>query len=212
MAKRSKGILGTVGGIWRFTIFGLALVLLFAIYLNMTGNVGNDIAVDIPASSDDESDSIVQNDSASVQEGADNSRESLETTAGDLSSDSSGESGINSGGSAPSENVADDAAELDDEPGRGERPFAELIVPDDDATYELLNAFQRDDGAIEFTTERVSKDGTTQVVTRLVTCAPFAVGVISSGDGVRNDQPEMERIALGSPEATIAAAVCGAFR
>lgn len=201
-------MLGMVGGIWRLTIFGLAVVLLFAIYLNMTGNGGSDIA----ASTDDGANRIEQDNAAAAQDGADSIRESLETALGETSSDSGGVSRIDSVGATASDEVSNDAAELDGEPRRGEKPFTELIVPGDDATYELLNAFQRDDGAIEFTTERISSDGTTQVVTRLVTCAPFAVGVISSGDGTRNDQPAMERIALGSPEASIAAAACGVFR
>ena len=92
------------------------------------------------------------------------------------------------------------------------QPFAGTItVPGDDASYELLNAFRRDDGAIEITTTR-TLDGMTSQTTRLVTCAPLAVGTIAEGDGPRNDAPEMARISLGSAEASLAAAACGALR
>ena len=76
--------------------------------------------------------------------------------------------------------------------------------------HSLVSVFQRDDGAIEVVSDRTLGEETTQTI-RLVTCAPLAVGVVSEGNGPRNDAPELERIPLGSAAATIAALACGAM-
>ena len=83
-------------------------------------------------------------------------------------------------------------------------------MPGDDATYALISVFERDDGAIEVVSARTA-GGETLQTTRLVTCAPLAVGVIAEGEGPRNETPELERIPLGSADATIAALACGAM-
>jgi hypothetical protein len=88
--------------------------------------------------------------------------------------------------------------------------LSDITVPGDDGSYSLVSIFERDDGKIEVVTNRTENGVTTQTI-RLVTCAPLAVGVISEGDGPRNETPELERIPLGSAAATIAALACGAM-
>ena len=88
--------------------------------------------------------------------------------------------------------------------------LSNLIVPGDDATYAVETAFRRDDGAIAVTSTRTVGGDMTRT-SRLVTCAPLQVGIFPDGADLANDTPELERIALGNAEATIAAAVCGAL-
>lgn len=88
--------------------------------------------------------------------------------------------------------------------------LSEIRVPGDEAVYGLVSVFQRDDGSIEVVSSRTA-EGAEVMTTRLVTCAPLAVGVIAEGDGPRTETPEMERIVLGSAAATIAALACGAM-
>ena len=251
MAKRTKGILAMGGGFGRLTGIVFALVVLFGVYLKVTGQIGEEVVVTVVESSEvrveDPSiggnetalrgaepaasnlsgtqnatdDPIEESDLGAVaganaanagSDGVDNVRESLEKALGGFvaGDDAVGEN-VGNGLSAGDE-VANEAAELGDKRERAEIPFGGLIVSGDDATYQLLEAFQRDDGTIEFTTERTDPDGTTVAVAILATCAPFSVGVISEGNGPRDDDPEMERIALGTPTATIAAYACGILR
>ena len=186
MAKRSKGLFGAIGSLWRLTIMGLAVVLLFAIYLNVTDQVGEETAAldaaEPPVEAEESVDAPVASaDTPPVTEEVETEAEAVVAAAPEATEE------------------ADD-------------PFSEVItVPGDDATYELLNAFRRDDGAIEITTARTLDETTTQV-TRLITCAPLAAGTIAEGDGARNEAPEMIRISLGTAPATLAAAACGALR
>lgn len=108
------------------------------------------------------------------------------------------------------EGIAAEGAMTDEEADLNILPtdIETFSVPGDDATYNLLSVFQRDDGTIEVVTDRTA-DGATIQTTRLVTCAPFAVGLVQEGDGPRNDAPELERIPLGSAAASIAALACG---
>ncbi|NND41997.1 MAG: hypothetical protein HKO04_07965 [Silicimonas sp.] len=102
--------------------------------------------------------------------------------------------------------VTDDEADLNVMP----EELSEIRIPGDDAVYGLVSVFQRDDGSIEVVSSK-AEDGATVMTTRLVTCAPLAVGVIAEGDGPRNDTPELERIPLGSAASLIAALACGAM-
>lgn len=102
--------------------------------------------------------------------------------------------------------VTDEQADLNVLPAE----LSEIRVPGDAAVYGLVSVFQRDDGSIEVVSSRTA-DGAEAMTTRLVTCAPLAVGVIAEGDGPRTEAPEMERIVLGSAAATIAALACGAM-
>ena len=90
---------------------------------------------------------------------------------------------------------------------------ASLIeVPGADRSFSLINAFRRDNGGIEVTTE--DNEGATLW---LVNCAPLAVGTIASGEsagalGERTENPEMTEIPLSDPRALIAATACGVMR
>ena len=90
---------------------------------------------------------------------------------------------------------------------------ASLIeVPGADTSISLVNAFRRDNGGIEVTTE--GDDGATLW---LVNCAPLAIGTIASGEsagalGERTEDPEMTEIPLSDPRALIAATACGVMR
>lgn len=88
--------------------------------------------------------------------------------------------------------------------------MSDIRIPGDDATYSVVSVFQRDDGRIEVTSDR-TLNGETVQTTRLITCAPLAVGIISEGNGARNDNPDLERIPLGTAAATIAGMACGAM-
>jgi len=196
MAKRRTGVIGAMSDLIRWTIWGLAGLFAVVLYMNWTKPSqlpGSDkIAVLPPA------DIAVQGSVDEVP--AEGTAQEAEGSTEDVEEDV-------------------DGAEAD--PGDGETAGGdseqvvagadEIRVPGDDATYTLLNAFRRDDGSIEITTEK-ALDGSTTMTTRLVTCAPLAVGVIASDDGPRNDTPELERIPLGSAEASLAALACGAFR
>jgi hypothetical protein len=84
------------------------------------------------------------------------------------------------------------------------------VLTDPDATYVLHDLTPRDDG-IEITTARTEAE-VTVYTTRLVTCAPLAVGTIGEGPDLdtmaRTESPELERIVLGTTESLIAAAAC----
>ncbi len=105
---------------------------------------------------------------------------------------------------APAEQIQAASSTSDEEPSDVVR------VPGDDADYELLNAWRRDDGAIEITTQRTLGDDVSMTI-RLVRCAPLELGLIAEDGGARNDDPEMERVVLGSAEAWMAAQACGAM-
>ncbi len=85
-------------------------------------------------------------------------------------------------------------------------------IPGDPAEYELLNAWRRDDGLIEITTQRTEGSEVATTI-RLVRCAPLELGLIAeSGASERNDSPAMERVVLGSAAAWMAAQACGAMK
>ena len=92
-----------------------------------------------------------------------------------------------------------------------DEPDDVIRVPGDPATYELLNAWRRDDGLIEITTQRTLEESVSLTI-RLVRCAPLELGVIAKDGSARNDSPEMERMPLGSAAAWMAAQACGAMK
>jgi gas vesicle protein len=90
-----------------------------------------------------------------------------------------------------------------------------ILIPGTDISYTLINAFRRDNGAIEVTTEQLT--GGTGATLWLVTCAPLAVGEIATGPSAgelsaRVEDPEMTEIPLSDARAMIAATACGVMR
>jgi hypothetical protein len=191
MAKKNKGVVGAMGNLIRWTIWGLAGVLAVAVYLNFTKTpqppVGDEIAVLPPA---DIAVSGASEAEAEPEEAPSSEAEVVDEPAMDVAAESETAS-AESGGEAVSSEV--------------------IRIPGDDAAYTLLSAFRRDDGAIEITTERVLGDERA-TTTRLIRCAPLEVGLIAEGDGPRNGAPEMVRITLGDAAATLAATACGAMK
>ena len=223
MAK--GGIFQAMGNLWRWTIWGLAAVLVLAIALNWSGmsDQEGDVMAEAEAPSVDEvgdldvtlddapvqeaeapAEDVAEEVQAVVEEVADAVEETVEETVAE---------GVAALGDAVDE--INDAAEgvvsdVESDLNILAPEMSEIRIPGDNAVYSLISVFQRDDGAIEVVSGRTLGEESTQTI-RLVTCAPLAVGVVSEGDGPRNDAPELERIPLGSAAATIAALACGAM-
>ena len=263
MARKSTGVLGAMGNLWRWTIWGLAAVLVIAIGMNFVGEDAEDVAVATPEAAPveeapapepeaevepepeaeteevpaDDPELVLRNAiegaveaaeeqvqervdelATEVEEEVDELAEEVREAANELQSRLDEAMGAGDDERAadpgPAESDADEAvtetAAEPDAPSLFDT-LAPIQIPGDEASYELLNAFRRDDGKIEITTSRTLGEEITQTI-RLVTCAPLAVGTIAEGDGARNDAPEMERIPLGTASATLAAMACGAFR
>ena len=90
-----------------------------------------------------------------------------------------------------------------------------ITIPGTDTTFTLINAFRRDNGAIEVTTQQTT--GGSGATLWLVTCAPLAVGTIATGPSAgelsaRVEDPEMTEIPLSDPRAMIAGTACGVMR
>lgn len=90
-----------------------------------------------------------------------------------------------------------------------------ISIPGTDISYTLINAFRRDNGSIEVTTQQLT--GGEGATLWLVTCAPLAVGEIATGPsagelGARIEDPEMTEIPLSDPRAMIAGTACGVMR
>ena len=236
------GIFQALGNLWRWTIWGLAAVLVLAIALNWSGT--SDPEGDVMAEAETPSveevgdldvtldDAPADEEETAVEETVDDAAEAVENTLAEVQS--AVESAVSAGERAASEAVSS-AEELGDQLGDTDidTPFAsdgsdgvvgaddadlnilapemsDIRVPGDEAVYSVVSMFRRDDGIIEVVSERTVGEDSGQTI-RLVTCAPLAVGVVSEGDGPRNDAPELERIPLGSAAATIAALACGAM-
>ncbi|MGI9393099.1 MAG: hypothetical protein ACR2OY_00495 [Boseongicola sp.] len=186
-----------MGNLIRWTIWGLAGVFAMALYLNWNKATelpgAGEVAVLPP-------ESVAVSDTAEEEAVGEDAQASDESTGGGEQAD------------AVSETV--EAEEFDVTSNEGEQIVAAsgvIRIPGDDASYTLLNAFRRDDGAIEITSERALGDDRTTTI-RLVRCAPLEVGVIAQGDAERNETPEMARITLGNAAATLAATACGAMK
>lgn len=195
MAKKRTGVMGAMSNLIRWTIWGLAAILAVAIYLNWTKSpqrpAADDIAVLPPA------DIAVSGAQVETAEDAAQDAEATTEVAEEVAESARAETGE---GETPSAGVDQVATSAD-----------EIRIPGDDAIYTLLNAFRRDDGAIEITTLRVLDDAQTTAI-RLIRCAPLEAGLIAEGDGPRNDAPEMVRIPLGDATAMLAATACGAMK
>ncbi len=90
-----------------------------------------------------------------------------------------------------------------------------ISIPGTDTSFTLINAFRRDNGLIEATTEQLT--GGTGATLWLISCAPLAVGEIATGPSAgelspRVDAPEMTEITLSDARAMIAATACGVMR
>jgi cytoskeletal protein RodZ len=217
MAKRG-GMMQAFRNLWRLLIWGFAAVFAVAIYLNYTSEPEDEVAA-LPSDATAPEQPAAVEESA-VTEEASPATEEVASEAADGSESATEEvaDGEPVAAEVATEEAADEPAAAVEEaaegaaPGLAEALLREIKVPGDDATYTLRNAFRHDDGSMEVTTERTTPDGVTVTVTQLVTCAPLAVGVIAEGDGARIDTPEMERIPLGTAEATIAAVACGTLK
>lgn len=278
MAKRRTGVFGALGNLIRWTIWGLAAILVVAIVLNFTREdepivadggqtsepapteaeeaaseaaaVAEDVAADAQedlaeaaetlenaveeavetvieaaeagenaaAEAVEEATEAVQEAQSAVEEAANVAADAVDEaeTAAEAALDEANATlneaaeGASGAAQAALEGIAAEGAMTDEEADLNILPtdIETFTIPGDDATYNLLSVFQRDDGTIEVVTDRTA-DGATIQTTRLVTCAPFAVGLVQEGDGPRNDAPELERIPLGSAAASIAALACG---
>ena len=219
------GIFEALGNLWRWTIWGLAAVLVLAIALNWSGvsDPEGDVMAEAEAPSVEEvgdldvtlDDSPTEVEEASAQDVAEEAQAAVEDVSDAV--EEAVEETIAEGVAALGDAVEEikDAAEgvvsdVESDLNILAPEMSAIRIPGDEAVYSLVSVFQRDDGAIEVVNDRTLGEETTQTI-RLVTCAPLAVGVVSEGDGPRNDAPELERIPLGSAAATIAALACGAM-
>ena len=219
------GIFQALGNLWRWTIWGLAAVLVLAIALNWSGvsDQEGDVMAEAEAPSVEEigdldvtlDDTPTEVEEASAQDVAEEAQAAVEDVSDAV--EEAVEETIAEGVAALGDAVEEikDAAEgvvsdVESDLNILAPEMSEIRIPGDEAVYSLVSVFQRDDGAIEVVNDRTLGEETTQTI-RLVTCAPLAVGVVSEGDGPRNDAPELERIPLGSAAATIAALACGAM-
>ena len=239
MAK--GGVFQAMGKLWRWTIWGLAAILVVAMWFGWSnrgaGPEGDVVAEaeapsveevgDLEVTLDEPAEAVADVETAveDVVDAAEDALEEAEESVRDLADDAEQalgevrdalEGGRGDTDDAPAASL-DEAEGTDGVVGREEADLnilppelSEIRIPGDDATYALMSLFRRDDGAIEVVSARTAGGETTQTI-RLVTCAPLAVGVVAEGDGPRNDDPEMERIPLGSAAATIAALACGAM-
>lgn len=237
MAKKG-GVLQALRNLIRWTLWALAAVLLVAVWLKWsdqdTGTEGGVVAEGPGASVEEVGELDVKpEEPAAEPEAAETPAESIETAVEEVATEA--EAAVTEATEKAEAAVAEAAEKAEaavDEAkdavaGAVEKAtaaiekqaadlnivppeLAEIRVPGDDATYALISVFERDDGAIEVVSARTA-GGETLQTTRLVTCAPLAVGVIAEGEGPRNETPELERIPLGSADATIAALACGAM-
>ena len=248
MAK--GGVFQAMGKLWRWTIWGLAAILVVAMWFGWSNRgagpegdvvaeaeapsveeVGDlEVTLDEPAEAGaaeavEEAVADVETAVEDVVDAAEDALEEAEESVRDLADDAEQalgevrdalEGGRGDADDAPAASL-NEADGTDGVVGREEADLnilppelSEIRIPGDDATYSLMSLFRRDDGAIEVVSARIAGGETTQTI-RLVTCAPLAVGVVAEGDGPRNDDPELERIPLGSAAATIAALACGAM-
>jgi cytoskeletal protein RodZ len=261
---RKGGIFQAMGNLIRWTVFGLAAILVVAIVLNVTSeddpvvadsgtatepapsaeeNAAAEVAAEAEAAAgeaqeelDEAAETLEQateevaeaateaaEDAATVaeavvQEAAEDAAAAVEEAevAAEAALDEANATlteGAESAASAAQETLEGIAAEgamTEEEADLNILPtdIETFTIPGDEATYALQSVFQRDDGTIEVVTDRTA-DGATLQTTRLVTCAPLAVGVVQEGTGERNDAPELERIPLGTAAASIAALACG---
>jgi len=225
MAQRG-GIISAFRNLFRFAIWALAGVLAAAIWFNW--QAGEDVAavapdVELPvieAEPEPEADAVAD----AVEEVSEPVAEAVEQIADEV------EEAVAEGGDAVEaveETVAEAVETVEETVQAVEEGVVEVVeetiqadpttisIPGTDTSYTLINAFRRDNGAIEVTTEQLT--GGTGATLWLVTCAPLAVGEIATGPSAgelsaRIEDPEMTEIPLSDARAMIAATACGVMR
>ena len=231
MAK-SRGFFGTIGALFRWVILGLAALFAVALYINFTAEPPaetgeGELVLDVPPEETPVEEAASEEAPAAEEAPAVETSEAetpLETVADAVENalESDVEAATDEARAEASDASGNDVAVIDTtDAAEGAIPETEstglvpgldrVTIPGDDATYEFLSAFRRDDGLIEMVTRR-SAGGVNLDVTRLVRCAPLEVGLVAEGDGARIDQPDMEPIVLGNAVATLAAMACGAMK
>ena len=225
MAQRG-GIFTAFRNIFRFAIWALAGVLVAAIWFNW--QAGDDVAavapdVELPvieAEPEPEADAVAD----AVEEVSEPVAEAVAEIADEV------EEAVAEGTDAveaAEETVAEAVETVEETVQAVEEGVAEAVeetiqadpttisIPGTDTSYTLINAFRRDNGAIEVTTEQLT--GGAGATLWLVTCAPLAVGEIATGPSAgelsaRVEDPEMTEIPLSDARAMIAATACGVMR
>jgi len=226
MAKKD-GIFSAFRNLFRFAIWTLAGVLAAAIWFNwqsdddvavvtpdvvlpevevvvepVTADVTENVAEDVAVVVDETAEPVVE----AVTEGAAALEAVQETVVEAVEMVEETVEGAEESVVEAVEEAADDAMTSDP---------TTISTPGTDNTFTLINAFRRDNGAIEVTTEQVT--GGTGATLLLVTCAPLAVGTIATGPSAaelsaRVEDPEMTEIPLSDSRAMIAATACGVMR
>ena len=225
MAQRG-GIFTAFRNIFRFAIWALAGVLVAAIWFNW--QAGDDVAavapdVELPvieAEPEPEADAVAD----AVEEVSEPVAEAVAEIADEV------EEAVAEGTDAveaAEETVAEAVETVEETVQAVEEGVVEVVeetiqadpttisIPGTDISYTLINAFRRDNGAIEVTTEQLT--GGAGATLWLVTCAPLAVGEIATGPSAgelsaRVEDPEMTEIPLSDARAMIAATACGVMR
>lgn len=234
MAKKRKGMMVALRDFFRWTIWGLAAIFAVALYLNWTKDSeapgSSEIAVlpnPEPAAESESAEGAADPElpdtetNAAVDEATETAENAVEMAAEQAteSTENAVEMAAEQATGVVNE-TAETAGEVmtgaSESVGQAAAALAKISIPGSDGTYNLLNAFRRDDGTLEFTIEQKESTGSTFEIRRM-TCAPLAVATVASGAstealGDRNDAAELKRIPLGSAESLVAAAICGAFR
>ena len=241
MAQRS-GIFGSLGRLWRLTIWGLAAVLVFAVYLNFADTDDVEVAavepeaapVEEPAAVEEvteaqpepeptveeQVEALAEEVETKVEEVVEEATETAKALEGELKQEA--ETAVEALEEKLEDGVRDLASKLQDELGGA----ADATEQTASLTPDLEKAFSipGDPASYEFlnafkrddglieVTTKRTEAGAETMTTRLVRCAPLEVGTIAEDGGERNDAPEMERITLGNAVASLAALACGAMK
>ena len=236
MAQRG-GIISAFRNIFRFAIWALAGVFAAALWFNWQAGedvvavapdvvlpeIGSDAApvtepvedaveevveaapevsdpvADVVADTADEVEEAVADVAQAVEAGEDSVAEAVETVEETTQA-------VDEGVVEAAEDAANDTTPTD---------AAIISIPGTDTSFTLINAFRRDNGLIEATTEQLT--GGAGATLWLITCAPLAVGEIATGPSAgelspRVEDPEMTEIPLSDPRAMIAGTACGVMR
>lgn len=235
MAKK-RGISSTLGALWRLLIWGLAALLVFAIWLGWSDRTAPPSETTAEAVTEDaaedagetaQAEDAGEGDDGSVLESAiETVDQATQSEAEALTEEAEAEAEAEM---AQPETEAGTVEVEDDRPG----PTPELETTDPAAgavpsggaetiALALLGNVQlslpgdpatyrlvdaiRRDGAIEVTTER-TLDGETRQTTRQLSCDPLAAGIVAEDGAVE----EMTPVEDGTVDAMIARAVCDAL-
>ncbi|MBT8413032.1 MAG: hypothetical protein KJO30_01775 [Boseongicola sp.] len=228
MAERG-GIFSAFRNIFRFAIWALAGVLAAALWFNW--QAGEDVVlapdVELPvieAEPEAEPETVVEAAEDAVEEVSEPVAEVVEEITEEV------DEAVAEGAEAVEavqETVAEAAETVEETVAEVEEGVVEAVedavpsdpttisIPGTDTSFTLINAFRRDNGSIEVTTEQLT--GGTGATLWLVTCAPLSVGEIATGPsagelGARTEDPVMTEIPLSDPRAMIAGTACGVMR